>query len=92
MCLRGLYLYGTFLIKRRKTMKVFILEFEYFDGANWSQTHVEISATNKVQLIKAFLNETIVVHHETQKELWNRVKHNIEEGELKFPLIKSFCC
>jgi len=73
-------------------MKVFILEFKYFDGVEWDYIYLKITARTKIQLIKAFLKETEYMHENmsgrTKKELWAYCKKRTEETELTFPLIE----
>lgn len=76
-------------------MKVFVLEFSFFCGGAWTNKTVEITATNKVQLMKAFLREARFVNGEaryerrkkTPKDVWNEYKSNIREEILTFPIV-----
>lgn len=64
------------------------LEFTYFDGAAWDSQTKTIIALNKTSLIRSFLNETCVIHHETSRELWESVRKNIVEHTMdRFPLV-----
>lgn len=76
-------------------MKIYKIEFRYFDGASWSRVTKEIYASTIFQLIRTFLNETSCLYEEiyckelkkfrykTNKDLWKEIK--IEE--IKFPLV-----
>ena len=73
-------------------MKVYKIEFRYFDGSIWDYKDVEITALTKIQLMKAFLNETRWISRVSDKKiaiksLWNYCKINIEETTLNFPII-----
>ncbi len=75
-------------------MKVYKLDFYYFDGVNWETKYIEITALSKIQLMKAFLNEVRWLHpnrNVTQKQeikdLWNKEKKYITEETLIFPIV-----
>jgi len=77
-------------------MKVYTLEFEFFDAVQWKNTRVEIVATSIIQLAKSFINETNCILNkknvsikELRKSMWNSVKKNIVEDDFQFPLIKK---
>lgn len=59
-------------------MKIYILEFHYFDLSYNKQIHIEIIAESKYQLIKQFLIETKYICFDTQKEKWNKYKNDIK--------------
>lgn len=69
-------------------MKVYTLEFNFFCEVNWSNKTVKIVASNKFQLIRAFLYESQWMNErKTQKELWKSNEKYIVEEELTFPII-----
>ena len=79
-------------------MKIYELEFEFFNGVYWRVVVYNITANNKFQLMKAFLEtaDKISINHcsnrgktpeEKVKNLWEESKNKIEEKEL--PLIKD---
>ena len=74
-------------------MKVYKIEFRYFDGSIWSYKNVEITALTKIQLMKAFLNEVHCLHSSDKlqktaiKEVWDTYKKYIIEEVLNFPII-----
>ncbi len=74
-------------------MKVYKIEFRYFDGSIFDYKYVEITALTKIQLMKAFLKETRWISRYSDKRivavknLWNCCKINIEETTLTFPII-----
>ena len=74
-------------------MEVYKLEISFFDSSLWEHRAIEITAINKFQLIKTFLNETKYHHSHflkrTQKDLWNENKMNIELVDLTFPIISE---
>jgi hypothetical protein len=77
-------------------MKVYTLEFEFFDAVQWKDTHIEIVATSIIQLVKSFITETNCILNkknvtikEIRKSLWKSVKKNIIEDDFQFPLVKK---
>ena len=71
-------------------MKVFILEFSFFYGVSWTMKDITITATSKIQLIKAFISETVyLAGRETRRDIWNKNKSYINEEILTFPIITS---
>ncbi len=69
-------------------MKVYILEFDYFDKVAWKNSTVKITALSKIQLIKKFISE--YCYSKTAKlEAKQILKNNIiHEEYLTFPLIE----
>ena len=75
-------------------MKVYIIEFSYFDAAEWKYIQKTIKALSKIQLIRAFLDETKYAKRmghckslkECQKYIWN--KSEVVQSKLVFPLIE----
>jgi len=76
-------------------MKVFKLDFSFFCGVSWAYEEVEITAISRIQLMKAFLNETRYLatnfggksKKETVKDLWSKYGKWISEEDLTFPII-----
>lgn len=68
-------------------MKVFKIDFYYFDGCEWSTINKEITAINKFQLIRCFINETKHSNPETTRQLWKKFSKYIIEKELSFPIV-----
>jgi len=76
-------------------MKIYKIEFRYFDGASWANVEKQIYASSIFQLIRTFIYETSCLNEEiyckelknfrskTKKDLWKEIK--IEE--IKFPLV-----
>lgn len=68
------------------------LEFIFFCGVNWREVKIHIVASNRVQLIKSFIQETksivpryrVCTPREIRKELWSEIKKDIETLELPF--------
>ena len=70
-------------------MKVYKLEFIYFDGCNWATTFKEIIAINMFQLIRSFINETKHSNPDTTRGLWKKYKNYIVEDNLTFPIVNQ---
>lgn len=71
-------------------MKVYKLEFYFFCGSQWAKLNVTITAINKFQLIRVFLNETLYYNgNKTIKQLWKESEKDIIIENLKFPIISS---
>lgn len=69
-------------------MKVYTLEFNFFCGVSWSNKTVKITALNRFQLIRAFLDESRWMNERrTQKELWKHNEKYIVEDKLTFPIV-----
>lgn len=78
-------------------IKVFELEFSFFDGSEWNDIHVKIIAESKIQLIRAFLHSVYCIHEPYQKDIktqkdmikkcWNYNKEYISEYTLSFPIV-----
>ena len=77
-------------------MKIYRIEFTYFDEVAWFPCTKEIIAINKFQLIRNFLKETeylkcykvlgkLLTLWESQKELWKEIQ--IEE--IQFPIVRE---
>lgn len=82
----------------RITMKVYKMEFDYFDACEWGTVDVTLTAQNKFQLIKAFFKATeylcdrshrMLSEKDARKLLWNNEKKYIREEQLTFPIINK---
>jgi len=77
-------------------IKTYNIEIDFFSCSEWKNVSIEIISISKIQLIRAFLNETYTINDiysfkpksikELQKELWHKTK--IHEEFLEFPIIK----
>jgi len=71
-------------------MKVFIIEFTFFSGVNWANTDIKITALTLEDLeVKAkrqlqWMHESITI-----EDKWNKIKGNIIETILTFPIIEE---
>lgn len=78
-------------------MKIYRIEFRYFDAASWDYVTKEILSNNIFQLIKLFVYETSYlddtmyckksnkIRKKTRKDLWKEIK--IEE--IQFPIVRE---
>lgn len=72
-------------------MKVYKLEFTYFDGVQWEDIEVSIIALSKISIMRSFIDATYFAHHFSmdtkayRNYIWNSVKSYIAEEELEFP-------
>lgn len=67
-------------------IKVYKLEFRHFDTVKWLNKTVHLTATSKIQLIRAFLEE-MQDSLDNLKDTWKKYEKDIEESILKFPII-----
>jgi len=80
-------------------MKVYIMEFSYFDSVEWKCQTKKIMARTEEQLMITFYDETKYIHEssyygeepktrrELQDDLWKEVHE--EQSELVFPIVKT---
>lgn len=77
-------------------IKVFELEFDMFDGVEWRNVTVNITAISKIQLMRSFIDETryitgsgVETQKQTIKRIWNIVKKDIHEDMIIFPIVRK---
>ena len=72
-------------------MKVYKLEFTYFDGVNWSYVWKQIITETMDQMEQTFLKEVEFIHEglTTPQIKWVNVRKNIVEEDFSFPIVQS---
>lgn len=71
-------------------MKVYQVEFSFFNGVDWSNTTYEITAKTLKDLEEAVRFELRWMHEAmTIDEKWEEIKKRIKETTLEFPIIKK---
>lgn len=71
-------------------MRVFTVEFTFFSGVNWSNTDIKITALTIEDLEKEVKNQLQWMHENTTvEEKWNKIKSNITETILSFPIVEE---
>lgn len=69
-------------------MKIFVLEFSFFCGVNWKNVDFEITAISMEELEESVKKELENMHSNMSiEEEWNRIKKNVVEKELTFPIV-----
>lgn len=68
-------------------MKLYCINFTYFDGAEWKNITKTIKAINMFQLMRQFIKETCCINDDTTKSLWNKEKKYIYQECFKFPIV-----
>ena len=69
-------------------MKIFVLEFSFFCGVNWKNVNFEITAISMEQLEESVKKELEYMSSNVSiEEEWNRIKKNVVEKELTFPIV-----
>lgn len=71
-------------------MRVFTVEFTFFSGVNWSNTDIKITALTIEDVEKEVKNQLQWMHESTTvEEKWNKIKSNITETILSFPIVEE---
>lgn len=71
-------------------MRVFTVEFTFFSGVNWSNTDIKITALTIEDVEKEVKNQLQWMHESTTVEKkWNKIKSNITETILSFPIVEE---
>ena len=78
------------MLVKRLEMRVFTVEFTFFSGVNWSNTDIKITALTIEDLEKEVKNQLQWMHENTTvEEKWNKIKSNITETILSFPIVEE---
>lgn len=76
------------MVRFKKKNRIFVLEFSFFCGVNWKNVDFEITAISMEELEESVKKELENMNSNMSiEEKWNRIKKNVVEKELTFPIV-----